>query len=370
MSQSPKTKGAGFSLADTSICKGIAVLMMLFHHLFNDYPEYAGYTIDYSPLTGDQVTVIAILCKLCVAVFVFITGYGLAASFGKSFEDRNPTPQELARFSLRRWWRLMTNFWPIYLLAVAFGFLGRSAIDVYGPGIRSIAANAMFDFLGLAKAFSTPTLNPTWWYVSLAILLIFVAPFAMSAARKFGSLPLLITGVLGIALFAVGTDAVFLYAASYLLGIFCHENDILGSWDNWLSDMRGGRAIKTAFSGALFLALLSLRNSFDHYGVIDALLALLLCMFVMSCLRSVPVISHALSILGNHSSNMFFTHTLLYSYYFLGFYYSLRFPIAVLAALAVSTLLLSIILEKVKQVTGYNDFMTRIGERLLSRVIS
>lgn len=370
MSQSPKTKGAGFTPADTSICKGIAVLMMLFHHLFNDYPEYAGYTIDYSPLTGDQVTEIAILCKLCVAVFVFITGYGLAASFEKSFKDREPARQELARFSLRRWWRLMTNFWPIYLLAVAFGFLGRSPIDVYGPGIRSIATNAMFDFLGLAKAFSTPTLNPTWWYVSLAILLIFVAPFAMSAARKFGSLPILISGVLGIALFAVGTDAVFLYAASYLLGIFCHENNVLDAWDNWLSGSRGGQAIKAVFSGTLFLALLPLRNSFDHYGVIDALLALLLCMFVMSCLRSVPAVSRILSVLGRHSSNMFFTHTLLYSYYFLGFYYSMRFPIAVLAALAASTLALSIVLERVKQAAGYNDFMSRVGERLLSRVIS
>lgn len=370
MSQSPKTKGAGFTPADTSICKGISVLMMLFHHLFNDYPEYAGYTIDYSPLTGDQVTEIAILCKLCVAVFVFITGYGLAASFEKSFKDREPARQELARFSLRRWWRLMTNFWPIYLLAVAFGFLGRSPIDVYGPGIRSIATNAIFDFLGLAKAFSTPTLNPTWWYVSLAILLIFVAPFAMSAARKFGSLPILISGVLGIALFAVGTDAVFLYAASYLLGIFCHENNVLDAWDNWLSGSRGGQAIKAVFSGTLFLAVLPLRNSFDHYGVIDALLALLLCMFVMSCLRSVPAVSRILSVLGRHSSNMFFTHTLLYSYYFLGFYYSMRFPIAVLAALAASTLALSIVLERVKQAAGYNDFMSRVGERLLSRVIS
>ena len=370
MSQSPKTKGTGFTPADTSICKGIAVLMMLFHHLFNDYPEYAGYTIDYSPLTGDQVTEIAILCKLCVAVFVFITGYGLAASFEKSFKDREPARQELARFSLRRWWRLMTNFWPIYLLAVAFGFLGRNPIDVYGPGIRSIATNAMFDFLGLAKAFSTPTLNPTWWYVSLAILLIFVAPFAMSAARKFGSLPILISGVLGIALFAVGTDAVFLYAASYLLGIFCHENNVLDAWDNWLSGSRGGQAIKAVFSGGFFLALLPLRNSFDHYGVIDALLALLLCMFVMSCLRSVPAVSRILSVLGRHSSNMVFTHTLLYSYYFLGFYYSMRFPIAVLAALAASTLALSIVLERVKQAAGYNDFMSRVGERLLSRVIS
>lgn len=136
--------------------------MMMFRHLFNDYGEYAGYAIDYAPLTGDQVTLVALL----------------------------------------------------------------------------------FDFLGLSKAFGTPTLNPTWWYLSLAMLLIFATPFVMSAVRKFGSLPVLVVGVLGIAMFEVGTDAVFMYAASYLMGIFCHENGVLDGWKGWLSDRRGGHALK------------------------------------------------------------------------------------------------------------------------------
>ena len=32
-------KGSAFTLTDSNNCKGIAVLMMMFHHLFNDYEE-------------------------------------------------------------------------------------------------------------------------------------------------------------------------------------------------------------------------------------------------------------------------------------------------------------------------------------------
>lgn len=358
-----------FTLADTHVCKGLAVLMMMFHHLFNDYEEYAGHVVDYWPLTGDQVTAIALTCKLCVAVFVFITGYGLASSYERRFGDAVPSPRDLAFFSLSRWWRLMTNFWPVYLLALVCGPLGRSPLQVYGTTARALVTNAAADFLGLSKAFQTPTLNPTWWYLSLAILLIFLAPFVMRLARSFGSLPVLVTGVLGTALFAVGTDAVFLYLASYLLGVFCHEGRVFEAWGAWLSDRRHGTACRAVVSVSAFLLLLPLRNSYDHYGVVDALLAMLLCMVVMTCLRSVPLASRALRALGRHSSNIFLTHTLLYSYYFLGFYYSFRLPVVILAVLATTTLALSVALEWAKRASGYDALMGRLGERLLARAV-
>ena len=71
---------------ETNICKGIAIIMMLFHHLFNDFEEYAGFVVDYSPFTAERLTFlailskicVAILSKICVAIFVFLSGYGMA----------------------------------------------------------------------------------------------------------------------------------------------------------------------------------------------------------------------------------------------------------------------------------------------------
>lgn len=245
---------------------------------------------------------------------------------------------------------------------------GMPSTTLPSPATRSRSSPFSSTFWDFRRPLLNPTLNPTWWYLSLAMLLIFATPFVMSAVRKFGSLPVLVVGVLGIAMFEVGTDAVFMYAASYLMGIFCHENGVLDGWKGGLSDRRGGHALKALLALGPFLLLLTYRNSFDHYGVIDALLATLMCMLVMTCLRRVPLVSTALGLLGRHSSNIFFTHTLLYSYYFLGFYYSLRYPVVVLTALGVTTLALSVVLEKAKETSGYNAFMSRLGKRALERV--
>ena len=101
-----------FSVKDSTVGKGIAILLMLFHHLFNDYEEYAGYAVSYFPFSGDRLTYLAVLSKICVAVFVFISGYGIAASFGGLCRDgRLPGAGEVGRFVRRRYVRLMAAYW-------------------------------------------------------------------------------------------------------------------------------------------------------------------------------------------------------------------------------------------------------------------
>ena len=57
--------------------KGIAIVMMLFHHCFQMASRYDGWTILFSPLREQQVINLAVGCKICVAIFAFISGYGL-----------------------------------------------------------------------------------------------------------------------------------------------------------------------------------------------------------------------------------------------------------------------------------------------------
>lgn len=365
--QIAKNRVGAFTFDDTNICKGIAVLMMMFHHLFNDYEEYAGCSVDYLPFTGDQITTIALMCKVCVAVFVFITGFGLAASYAKQFgHDRESSARELAAFSVRRWWKLMTNFWPIYVFALLCGPLGRSAFSVYAGGARVFAVDAVVDFLGLSEAFGTPTLNPTWWYMSLAVLLIFIAPFAMHAVKSFGSFPVFASCLIGLGLFGTGTDILSLYLSSFLLGILCHELNVLEIWDGKGLDSTARTCLKACLSGVTFFALVLIRNLVNPLGIVDAFAAMLLCMFVMSCVRFIPVLSGLFGVFGRHSSNIFFTHTLLYSYYFLGFYYGFRYPVLILVVLAATTLALSVVIEILKKRTGYLGIMQKAGEHVVS----
>ena len=76
-----------FSKKDTALVKGIAILMMLFHHCFESTGRYAGYEMNFFPLTESQTVTIASFFKICVALFVFLSGYGIAKSLERTPQD-------------------------------------------------------------------------------------------------------------------------------------------------------------------------------------------------------------------------------------------------------------------------------------------
>lgn len=158
----------------TYICKGIALLMMYFHHLFYSYESFEGYGINFFPLTGEIVIHIAWICKACVAIFVFLTGYGYAKGNSEDNYVKN---------TIRRYFKLMFGFWFIYILAIITSFLGRTPVEVYGKDMKSIFY-ALLDFMGMAFFTETPTYNATWWYMSLAVLFILITPLILKMCNK------------------------------------------------------------------------------------------------------------------------------------------------------------------------------------------
>lgn len=67
----------------------------------------------------------------------------------------------------------MSGFWFIYVLFVSLGFyFGRNPIEIYESNIFY----GLIDFMGLASVFHTPTMNATWWFMGLIIILYLVYP--------------------------------------------------------------------------------------------------------------------------------------------------------------------------------------------------
>lgn len=60
------------SLNETNAIKGIAIIAMLVHHLFYEHPEY-----------GEPTFQLALIGKVCVAIFLFLSGYGLSVQYSK-----------------------------------------------------------------------------------------------------------------------------------------------------------------------------------------------------------------------------------------------------------------------------------------------
>lgn len=98
--------GINLTKNDTMFLKGIALLLLLLHHLFcNGNGLFSNY---YGIMNG-----IAAFSKVCVAIFVFLSGYGLMKSNRKILGIRN--------FYKKRFMRLYMNYWLIWLLFVPIG---------------------------------------------------------------------------------------------------------------------------------------------------------------------------------------------------------------------------------------------------------
>lgn len=355
-----------FTKAETNRCKGIAIIMMLFHHLFNDYEEYAGYTVQYWPLTGDQTQHLALLCKVCVTIFVFLSGYGIAAVYTAKFQDREPQKSEIYRFTVSRYWKLMAGYWFVFVLSLLCAPLGRTPVEAYGTDFKTGIVYFLIDFFGLSFAFSTPTINPSWWYLSVAIYIVFLMPFLMRLAKKMGAF-LLLAAAMSLLQMAGIISVASTYVFGLLLGVLCFEWDLFGKWSHFLDQRKGGVWIKGILSLVMTIVLLKFRMDYNYYGIVDGLIAMTLCGFSMTALSRIPLVNKGLEILGVHSANMFLIHNLMYSYYFLGFYYSFRYPLIILAVLTVTSLAVSIVMEKLKVWTRYATMM-RAAEQKLERL--
>lgn len=203
------------SIQDTNVLKGLALCFLLCHHLF------------YSHREPDAVNYFSDVCihgnwllarfgngfgKLCVALFVFLSGYGLTIS-----TEKKGGIHDLIGFYRNRMVKLLVNYWFIWLVFVPYGVLvaGRSFPDVYG---EHYVLKTLIDFCGMAYAFGYYGYNATWWFYSCIIVLYFLFPLLYRIREKWwllvgfvffyrivgGHLPILSAGGSYVLAFALG----------------------------------------------------------------------------------------------------------------------------------------------------------------------
>ena len=197
------------SKADTNVLKGIALLLLLFHHLFW---KNNGLYVDITFADHNLVQAIGEWSKLCVAIFVFLSGYGLTVQAQKS-----SNPIKLKQFYWHRFSKLLLNYWFIWLVFVPIGIyvFDYSFSDAYG---NHLFIKFLLDFFGIISAFGIYGYNATCWFYSCIILLYLLFPFLYRAYKVNSFLAVLIVLVgtfLPIPLFIIARN----YLPSFLLGI-------------------------------------------------------------------------------------------------------------------------------------------------------
>jgi len=156
------------SINDSVQLKGIALMLLLFHHLFY---KNIGLYYDVIILNHGIVHEFGLVCKVCVALFVFLSGYGLGVQHFNGDID-------VKHFYKRRFTKLMPSYWLMWLLFVPLGmvFFGRTFDVVYGD---NVVPKLIINLLGLQGYPGFYGFNPTWWFMSCIIGLYLMFPLLL-----------------------------------------------------------------------------------------------------------------------------------------------------------------------------------------------
>ena len=350
---------------ESNILKCVAIMLMLFHHLFM-YADQADYpALIYGPLLSNpwRLASAGQLSKLCVTIFVFITAYGTARSYlGDDMKDCS----RLMEKSTRRLVKLLVNFQFVYIIAALLCPLsGKNWLTLYSPSRLENLVFALFDFMGVSFIINTPSYNSSWWYMSLAVTFVLTLPLLIKLCRRYGFFVLLPEILL---VRWLGVEFVlFRYLLITLLGIVLAEYGTVERVKDWYD-----RAMLPVKAGVLLLCLgvtgavsvLWLRAGDNLLDIYEALLCLPVSLLTLLVPGRIPYVNRAAEFVGRHSMNMFFIHAFIYQNWFYDFTYSLKYPALIYLFLFASSLAASVLIEQLKKWLRVEELTRWISNRL------
>lgn len=372
--------GIKFDIRQTNIAKGVALLMLIWHHLFYSSAEYYQRFTTLHMYKGIPIeSTLSDYCKVCVAVFLLLSGYGLYMSW-QSYEKKVTAGG--GKFSVRHQLlfvknhllKLMFNYWFIYIL-----FVPLSAI--FGPQpfwviYKKNVLYALIDFLGLANLFKTPSMNGTWWFMSVIILFYLLFPVMMFIIKRSPGTLVAIAVILTFSpvFYKVLTRMTWFSKLTWLLNIHAFFN----RYYVWLIPFTLGlffaryvlferiaahnQSLKRALvlTCSSLLACVAVRLYLRHKLYFDGVFAVAVILFAYLILSRIPVLSTVLEKLGIQSGAIFMFHTFIFSRYFKAFIYSFKYAILIFLVMTVICYFVSVGMQYLKKWIRYDKLVKKL----------
>lgn len=167
-----------YSKQDTNIAKGVSILMLIAYHSFSTPDRLQGCDVSFFPLPSSRAFAVFESMNICVGMFAFLSAYGLTRLLLSRHPDLSLSSRESAAFVTRRTVGLLGAFFLPYLMGMLPSLLifGRNP---YGKG-AAFVLNLLADACGLAELLGTRLMVGSWWYMSFALVIIWLMPFTVS----------------------------------------------------------------------------------------------------------------------------------------------------------------------------------------------
>lgn len=360
---------SAFSIYDSMLVKGVAIILLVFHHCIS-MNQVEKHTMNFFPFESYHWPVM--VCdsfKLCVGMFIFITGYGLYKSYSK-IEIGSKT---VFNWIGTRLFKTLSGFWFVYILVFIITYaVDKRPLTLYVTGPTKMEGSwlyAVIDFFGLAHITGTPTLIGTWWYMSAVVILIIFFPLLFGMGEKFSYFVtafamILLPRILGIGF--PGTKNVFSFVLAFILGMAFAKYDVFAKQDKFtlfknhklLSDIVLFFVYLFAFFMIVYVTdKLGRKYLWELNYCIDPVIIIL---FANKYLKRIPVLNRVLMYIGNHSLNIFLIHTFIRYEYLNDFTYSFKYALLIPVVLLAISFALSVAVELLKKLIRYDKFVSKI----------
>ena len=359
--------------------KGIAIIILLFHHCFLNAQRWATvpyeklattkgwgyYPISFAPFSSHTIQYLASFSKICVAMFVFMTGYGMWVSY-----ESQKKKTTMSNYIKKRMVTLMTGFLIIFVVTEILAIPTGRFIEVYGHDFRSVVY-MIIDALGLAKLLGTPLFCLTWWYMSLAIVLIMIFPFVHSIMEKYQWVVVVASIIVPRACgFGQSTD-LFRYLLAYTLGMYFAQHDLLARIkEKFMEQNVAGKLLSLIVSLIGLAVIIKCRQNawigWKYLDFWDGFAAMYVIIISYIYILNGKWIVKGLGFLGKHSMNIFLIHSFYRDVFFHEFTYSFYYAWLDYIVLMAISLVTSIVLEWFKKLIRYEKFIEWV-KRLVTK---
>lgn len=354
-------KNIHFDIKATNMIKGLAICLLVYFHSIS-FADPATHICTF-PMFHSIFTKYG---NVCVVFFVILSAYGYTIQQMRRKEMLNV--QTVFASYFKRLKNLYKGYWPVFILALILtpvlssGFMDFRLVYYSENTIESIF-RGLINFLGLSHLFFGNfrySLNQTWWYLSIAILLILIIPFEIYAVQKK---PIITSTAITVLVLLFPEVKYIQYLISMLIGTLAAEYNLferIHAFNAFPYHM-----IKLISIILLFILWIFARGDafFSTYSVIaDSLFAFASISFLFDYLYSVNIIQRLFTWIGKYSADIFYIHSFIYYYFPMMSHliYGLKYDFTIWLCTFLISLCVSIILELLKDITGWNRLFDSI----------
>lgn len=125
-----------FQKTDTLKMKGIAICLLLFHHLFYSMDFIITNGVEVHLISLNTLSQIATGARVCVWIFAFLSAYGLTMQYTKTDVENWP----VKTFVKKYWLGIMKPYWFVWFISYFLSFfIFRNPVELYQKNIIYMA---------------------------------------------------------------------------------------------------------------------------------------------------------------------------------------------------------------------------------------